>query len=507
MDVARACIASIAVLALAMSGCGNETASTPTPTASPEVHARPVELARVESGLIDGLVTSTYADEAHGVHADVPIIPSARKMSVAMEVLRDRALREASWDDADTVTITFDIVASGPGTLGIVLTSTWTAAGVEKTKPVLAWYDATTGRAYSSPILIQEGRWAAFGEEVVRASERSGRTVDQARLGTALQEPAAPEGDGPLLGFDSSGDMVVRFAPGVVTHDSLSLRVPAAAIQPMLSDFGVRAAAAARTPAVFDGSPAPGPTPPEGAPLQPAPTTVTSLQPPVSARPSTAIGPDCAVVACAALTYDDGPSPETPTALAALREQRAPATFFQLGQMLRAYPDIGRQVASHGQEVASHSYSHPDLRRVAMGQIVSEVERTEIVMQEMYGRKPLLFRPPYGAHDKRVDDVLRDRGQAVLLWSASSGDWVYRRTDKVIHHAVAEGARPNAIVLMHDIHPFTVNAAAGVVDGLRERGVTLVTVSELSLNSADYQPGQMICSGTSYRQYGRECRT
>lgn len=88
------------------------------------------------------------------------------------------------------------------------------------------------------------------------------------------------------------------------------------------------------------------------------------------------------------------------------------------------------------------------------------------------------MRPPQGRTDRRVAKVSRSLGLAQILWSVTAKD--YRDHDpRLITRRVLDGARRNGIILLHDIYPGTVPAVPAIIDGLRKRGLTPVTVSQL----------------------------
>lgn len=511
MSIRARHLAIAAALTLAVSACGTAPGAGPGFLGKGE-KAESVVLTTVDPGLVQGLVPTTYTDQRRNITAEVPVIASARQMTAAMEVLRDRGLREAAWADATEVRITYQVVAAGPGTLGIVVTPTWKTATAETTKPALVWYDAADKKVVSSPALIESAQWGAFTTAVTEAAAKD-RKIDKARLAEALTSPAAPEGIGPMLGFDTKGNLIARFAPGTIANEAIGLRVSAETAKGLLSPLGHRAAAAATNPATFDGTPAPGTaeSTPTASPkstatpsADPAGTTDPTPGAPQVQRPSTAVGPDCAQVTCVALTYDDGPGAQTPELLASLKKAKAPATFFQLGQMIKANPDIAKDVASDGHEVASHSVSHPDLAKVGADRLAREVAGNADIMEAAYGRKPMLIRPPYGSHNKNVDEAVRKTGAAIIQWDLDTNDWKTRSATATAKTAV-EGAKPGVIVLMHDIHASTVEAAPSMLQGLAAKDVTLVTVTELSLNSGGYQAGRAYCNGTTKAQVGFNC--
>lgn len=178
-----------------------------------------------------------------------------------------------------------------------------------------------------------------------------------------------------------------------------------------------------------------------------------------------------------ALTFDDGPGPETADLVRFLVDEQAAATFFVLGQNCELRPEVVTMMRdAPGIELATHSYSHPDLHHLDDEEIRDELERSNCLVTEPGGQTPPLFRPPYGHRDRRVDGIARELGQSVALWSLNSMD------SKDDHHTtehVLRNVRPGDVILFHDTHHATVTATRELVPALRSRGFELVTMSEL----------------------------
>ncbi|MGI5203927.1 polysaccharide deacetylase family protein [Spirillospora sp. CA-108201] len=190
---------------------------------------------------------------------------------------------------------------------------------------------------------------------------------------------------------------------------------------------------------------------------------------------------------CVALTFDDGPGPYTARLLDTLKRNGARATFFMLGENVGAHRDVVRRMALEGQEVANHSWSHPDLTTLSSAEVRSQIQRTQKAVKDASGVAPTLVRPPYGSTNKRVETAI---GMPLVLWSVDTLDWRYRDAARDTRVGVKE-PKTGGIVLFHDIHKPSVDSIPKVVDGLRKRGFTFVTVSELFA-------GQRLAPGTSY---------
>ncbi|MFF0308040.1 polysaccharide deacetylase family protein [Streptosporangium sp. NPDC004379] len=187
---------------------------------------------------------------------------------------------------------------------------------------------------------------------------------------------------------------------------------------------------------------------------------------------------DCGRVKCVALTYDDGPGHHTAKLLDILARYHARATFFLVGKMVLANADGAlRRMVRDGHELGNHTWSHPQLTAMSEGAVRAELTRTQKVIERRTGVRATLMRPPYGATDKRVAAVARHMGLAQVLWSVDTLDWRDRVTPVVARRATA--IKPGSIVLMHDIHRTTVEAAPRILKELTRRGFAFVTVSEL----------------------------
>ncbi|WP_283138623.1 polysaccharide deacetylase family protein [Rhizohabitans arisaemae] len=188
--------------------------------------------------------------------------------------------------------------------------------------------------------------------------------------------------------------------------------------------------------------------------------------------------PDCRLVACIALTFDDGPGPLTDSLLDTLKRHDAEATFFVVGRKVVLQPETVRRIAAAGHEIGNHSFSHARLTSLPDSAIRDELADTQHVIEQATGRKPRIMRPPYGATDHRVSLISADLGLAQVIWNATSKDWKTRSRQAIIDRTLKH-ARPDGVVLMHDTVPATVFALPTILRTLKQRGYHLVTVSHL----------------------------
>ena len=183
-----------------------------------------------------------------------------------------------------------------------------------------------------------------------------------------------------------------------------------------------------------------------------------------------------------ALTFDDGPGPYTSAVVRTLQRLHAPATFFQVGVTERyfaAAEDLQRRDPLV--TVASHGFGHRRLDRLPRAEQARELDAETELLRAAGQPAPTLFRPPYGAYDATTLELLRERHMTMVLWSVDSEDYRRPGVDAIVANVLA-GARPGAIVLLHDAggnRSQTVAALPRIVKGLRDRHYTLVSVPRL----------------------------
>jgi peptidoglycan/xylan/chitin deacetylase (PgdA/CDA1 family) len=180
-----------------------------------------------------------------------------------------------------------------------------------------------------------------------------------------------------------------------------------------------------------------------------------------------------------ALTFDDGPGPYTPKVLIALNHVKA--TFFVIGQQEPRFYTALIAEARRGHVIGDHTETHPHV-----GSLTPAEQYRELLLPSeqlaAYGlSRPLLFRPPYGSYDAATLEELKRLGMLMVLWTVDSQD--YRRPGvKQIVDRVVGGARPGAIMLLHDgggDRSQTVKAIPRIVKRLRAKHYHLVTLPRL----------------------------
>jgi peptidoglycan/xylan/chitin deacetylase (PgdA/CDA1 family) len=192
-----------------------------------------------------------------------------------------------------------------------------------------------------------------------------------------------------------------------------------------------------------------------------------------------------------ALTFDDGPGPYTPGVLDVLERFHVHATFFAIGEMERYFAASTVRALHDGDVVGDHTQTHPEMAlltaREQHNQLLDQIARIEL----LGGQRPILFRPPYGSYNATTMRELRAMHLLMVLWSVDTRDYLQPGVAQIVRRVLA-GARPGAIVLLHDgggDRSQTIAALPSIINKLRARGLHLVTVPQL-LAEDPPAPGQ-----------------
>ena len=192
-----------------------------------------------------------------------------------------------------------------------------------------------------------------------------------------------------------------------------------------------------------------------------------------------------------ALTFDDGPSNQnTNRILDVLEQNHARATFFVIGKRIADRTEVIARALSLGCEIGSHTWGHSDFTKYPKSALIDSLKKTDEAMVSNFNYHMTLFRPPDASINKDVENVSKDMGYAMILWSGSSHDWSIKDADKVYRNTFSCAA-DGAIILYHDIYDFTADAIERVVPDLISQGYQLVTISELiAMDEKSVSPGE-----------------
>lgn len=186
-----------------------------------------------------------------------------------------------------------------------------------------------------------------------------------------------------------------------------------------------------------------------------------------------------------ALTFDDGPSENTPELLDLLETHGAKATFFACGQHVERLPKVACSILSRGHEIGNHTYSHAPLYLRPAQFIADELFLAQEAIYNVTGQAPSLFRPTYGARWFGLRRALEHFQMKNVMWTTIGLDWKLNANQ--IYARLKAGTKNGAIICLHDgrelairpdIRP-TMEAVQRTLPELRDLGYELVTVSNL----------------------------
>jgi peptidoglycan-N-acetylglucosamine deacetylase len=186
-----------------------------------------------------------------------------------------------------------------------------------------------------------------------------------------------------------------------------------------------------------------------------------------------------------ALTFDDGPSPETEGVLDVLAEHNLRATFFMVGREVERFPGIAQRVLAQGHEVGNHSYSHPFYVFQRAAETRNQVRRAQDVIAETVGVIPVLARPPFGVRTPAYFRATSALGLETVQWDVAGFDWK-RISPRQIADNVLRKVRAGSIILLHDgdssgkqDRKKTVEALPLIIKGLKKRDLRIAPLSQL----------------------------
>lgn len=183
------------------------------------------------------------------------------------------------------------------------------------------------------------------------------------------------------------------------------------------------------------------------------------------------------------LTFDDGPDPDTThTVLSLLAKHHARATFFFIGRYLDgnkrkaiAARKAAREIADAGHIVGSHTHDHDLLTTDTHNEVLGQIDEGIASIQRAIGKRPELFRPPYGQLDAFGEQAIAERHLGLVLWSVEAGDMQEPDEEAMFVHLVEQldyGA--GGLVLLHDVKWPTVHVLARLLDWLDAKKYSIV---------------------------------
>lgn len=187
-----------------------------------------------------------------------------------------------------------------------------------------------------------------------------------------------------------------------------------------------------------------------------------------------------------ALTFDDGPGEYTLPVLDILKKYDAKATFFCIGKNIIMHPEIVRRTIAEGHVIGNHSFSHsPLFDFYRTHTIQSELRQTDALIEKYTGRKPRLFRPPYGVTTPSIRRAIEATKHLVIGWNIRSMDGVTKNKELILRR-INRRIAPGGIILLHDTSAETVSVLEQLLLTLRRLNYEVVPIEQL-LNIKAYE--------------------
>lgn len=182
-----------------------------------------------------------------------------------------------------------------------------------------------------------------------------------------------------------------------------------------------------------------------------------------------------------ALTFDDGPDARvTPQVLKILAKYKIPASFFLVGNYVKNHPGVVKKIDKEGHLVLNHSTSHQSYLKKTKNWIKQDLITTENAIFKVIGKRPAMFRPPYGDIDLNMIEEVQTNDYKNIIWSYDTLDWTGASID-TIAQGVIKKVRPGEIILMHSRLGVenTVKALPKIIQHLQEQGYQFVRLDKM----------------------------
>jgi len=180
-----------------------------------------------------------------------------------------------------------------------------------------------------------------------------------------------------------------------------------------------------------------------------------------------------------AITFDAAwGNDDTNDLLEILEKYNIKATFFLVGFWVDKYPKDVMKIHEKGHEIGSHSDKHYHMSTLNEENIIDDIKRCENKIYNLIGKKPVVFRPPYGDYNNRLIKVLNELGYYVIQWDVDSLDWKDLKPEQIERRVISK-VKSGSIILFHNNAKWTKYALPNIIENLKSIGYSFVTISEL----------------------------
>ncbi|MDR1240845.1 MAG: polysaccharide deacetylase family protein [Oscillospiraceae bacterium] len=154
------------------------------------------------------------------------------------------------------------------------------------------------------------------------------------------------------------------------------------------------------------------------------------------------------------------------------------STFFLVGFWADKYPESVKEISDRGHDVANHSNTHPHLTKMKCEEIKKQIDDCNNKIEKIIGKKPILFRPPYGDYNNDVVEKTNELNMHCIQWNIDSLDWKDYNCKKMKKRIIPK-LKPGSIILMHNGAKYTPSSLPEIITSIKEKGYEIVPISEI----------------------------
>lgn len=169
---------------------------------------------------------------------------------------------------------------------------------------------------------------------------------------------------------------------------------------------------------------------------------------------------------------------QTEGLLDTLDKYKVKTTFFLVGSWAEKYPESVKEIAKRGHDVGNHSATHAHMTQISSEDMLTELENCNSKIEKLTGKRPTLFRPPYGDYDNNVVNTVMSLDMYCVQWNIDSLDWKDPSVDQIVQNCTAK-LEPGSIILLHNGATNTPEALPKVIEAIHAQGYKIVPISKI----------------------------